>query len=49
MDELVRIMEANAHCEKRPNDACPAKWSKGDKALTPNEKMVGNVYEAING
>lgn len=49
MDELVRIMEANAHCEKRPNDACPAKWSKGDKALTPNENMVGNVYEAING
>ena len=49
MDELVRIMEANAHCEKRPNDACPAKWSKGDKALTPSEKMVGNVYEAING
>ncbi len=49
MDELVRIMEANAHCEKRPNDACPAKWSKGDKALTPNEKMVGNVYEALNG
>ena len=49
MDELVRIMEANAHCEKRPNDACRAKWSKGDKALTPNEKMVGNVYEAMNG
>jgi len=49
MDELVRIMEANAHCEKRPSDACPAKWTKGEKALTPNEKMVGKVYEALNG
>ncbi len=49
MDELVRIMQANVHCEKRPADACPAKWTTGDKALTPSEKMVGNVYEALNG
>ena len=49
MDELTRIMQANVHCEKRPDDACPAKWTKGDKALTPSEKMVGRVYEALNG
>ncbi len=49
MDELVRIMQANVHCQKRPQDACPAKWTTGDKALTPSEKMVGNVYEALNG
>jgi hypothetical protein len=25
------------------------KWIKGNKTLTPNIKMVGEVYEALNG
>ena len=48
MEELVRIMEANAHCSANPAEACPAKWSPGAKTLTPSESMVGNVYEALN-
>ena len=49
MEELTRVMEANVHCAANPAEACPAKWSPGDKTLTPNEGMVGNVYEALNG
>ena len=49
MEELVRVMEANVHCAANPADACPANWSPGDTTLTPNEGMVGNVYEALNG
>ena len=48
MEELVRIMEANAHCAANPDEACPAKWAPGAKTLTPSEGMVGNVYEALN-
>ena len=48
MEELVRIMEANAHCTANPDEACPAKWAPGAKTLTPSEGMVGNVYEALN-
>jgi peroxiredoxin (alkyl hydroperoxide reductase subunit C) len=32
-----------------PAEACPANWHKGAKTLTPNEKMVGKVFEALNG
>ncbi|MDG1833758.1 MAG: peroxiredoxin [Verrucomicrobiota bacterium] len=49
MEELTRVMEANAHCAANPTEACPAQWTPGDKTLTPNEGMVGNVYEALNG
>ena len=49
MEELVRVMEANVHCAANPDEACPAKWTPGQKTLTPNEGMVGNVYEALNG
>ena len=48
MEELVRVMEANVHCAANPAEACPAKWTPGEKTLTPNEGMVGNVYEALN-
>ncbi len=47
-DELVRKMEANVHLRKNPNEACPAKWKPGQKTLTPSEKIVGNVYDALN-
>jgi peroxiredoxin (alkyl hydroperoxide reductase subunit C) len=48
-DELLRKMEANAHLLKHPNEACPAKWQQGGKTLIPNEKMVGKVFEALQG
>jgi peroxiredoxin (alkyl hydroperoxide reductase subunit C) len=47
-DELVRKMEANVYLIKNPNEACPAKWTPGAKTLTPSEKLVGKVYEALN-
>ncbi len=47
-EELVRKMKANAHLAKHPNEACPAKWTEGQKTLTPNAAMVGKVYEALN-
>jgi peroxiredoxin (alkyl hydroperoxide reductase subunit C) len=48
MEELVRIVEANVHCAANPAEACPAKWTPGEKTLTPSEDMVGKVYEALN-
>jgi peroxiredoxin (alkyl hydroperoxide reductase subunit C) len=45
--ELVRKMEANSYLIKHPAEACPAKWKAGSKTLTPNEKMVGKVFEAL--
>ncbi|MBA4357012.1 MAG: peroxiredoxin [Desulfovibrio sp.] len=47
-DELVRKMEANVYLVKHPAEACPAKWTPGDKTLTPSEALVGKVYEALN-
>lgn len=47
-DELVRKMKANAHLMEHPNEACPAKWKPGEKTLEPSEKMVGNVWDALN-
>jgi len=32
-----------------PAEACPAKWTQGAKTLKPSEKMVGKVYEALQG
>ena len=46
-DELVRKMEANNYLKDHPDQACPAKWTPGSKTLTPNEKLVGNVYEHL--
>jgi peroxiredoxin (alkyl hydroperoxide reductase subunit C) len=47
-DELLRKMEANLYLAQHPNEACPAKWTPGQKTLTPSEKLVGKVYEALN-
>jgi len=47
-DELVRKLEANVYLAKHPAEACPAKWSPGDKTLTPGANLVGKVYEALN-
>lgn len=48
-DELVRKLEANVHLRANPNEVCPAKWTPGEKTLTPGEGMVGHVWEALNG
>jgi peroxiredoxin (alkyl hydroperoxide reductase subunit C) len=47
-DELARKMEANSYLLAHPAEACPAKWTPGQKTLTPSEKLVGKVYEALN-
>ncbi|WP_243544463.1 peroxiredoxin [Pseudodesulfovibrio tunisiensis] len=47
-DELFRKMEANTYLIDHPAEACPAKWTPGEKTLTPGEKLVGKVYEALN-
>jgi peroxiredoxin (alkyl hydroperoxide reductase subunit C) len=46
-DELLRKCQANLHLRANPNEACPAKWTPGAKTLTPSEKLVGHVYEAL--
>lgn len=47
-EELVRKMKANAHLRAHPNEACPAKWEPGQKTLTPSEKLVGKVADALD-
>ena len=47
-EELVRKVQANVHLMQHPEEACPAKWTKGARTLKPNSKMVGKVYEALN-
>ena len=46
--ELLRKMEANKYLIDNPAEVCPARWTPGQKTLTPSEKMVGHVYEALN-
>jgi peroxiredoxin (alkyl hydroperoxide reductase subunit C) len=46
-DELLRKCQANVHLRANPAEACPAKWTPGAKTLTPSEKLVGHVYEAL--
>lgn len=48
VEELMRKFKANLHLAKHANEGCPAKWQQeGDKTLTPSEKLVGKVYEAL--
>jgi peroxiredoxin (alkyl hydroperoxide reductase subunit C) len=48
-DELLRKMEANVYLLGHPDEACPARWKQGAKTLKPSAKMVGHVYEALQG
>ena len=48
-EELLRKMEANAYLAQHPDEACPAKWQQGSRTLKPSEKMVGKVFEALQG
>lgn len=42
-EELIRKLEAMKFARENPNLACPAKWHKGDKTLTPSENLVGKL------
>lgn len=48
-EELLRKIEANVYLKDHPEEACPARWTPGAKTLTPSEKLVGKVYEELNG
>ena len=48
IDEILRKLKANIYVAKKPSEACPAEWKEeGDVTLTPSEKMVGKVAEAL--
>ncbi|MDD2870673.1 MAG: peroxiredoxin [Candidatus Gracilibacteria bacterium] len=47
-DELIRKLEALQFMRANPTQACPAKWAVGSKTLTPDIKIAGEVYEALN-
>lgn len=46
-DELLRKMRAFTYVRQNPAEVCPARWKPSDKTLTPSEKIVGNVYNAL--
>lgn len=46
-DELLRKLKANTYLKDHPAEACPAKWEPGQKTLTPSEKLVGKVADAL--
>jgi NADH-dependent peroxiredoxin subunit C len=48
-DELYRKVEGFVYLRAHPAEACPAKWTRGAKTLTPSAKIVGHVYQALNG
>lgn len=47
-EELIRKIEALKFMRENPTQACPAKWVKWDKTLTPDIKISGEIYEALN-
>jgi len=47
-EELIRKLEGLQFMRENPSAACPAKWHKGEKTLTPSIKIAWEVYEALN-
>jgi peroxiredoxin (alkyl hydroperoxide reductase subunit C) len=47
-EELIRKIEGLQFMRENPTQACPAKWHKGEKTLTPSIKIAWEVYEALN-
>jgi peroxiredoxin (alkyl hydroperoxide reductase subunit C) len=41
--ELLRKVEAAQFVAAHPNEVCPAKWHKGDTAMTPTIDLVGKI------
>ncbi len=46
-EELLRKLSANTYLSGAPEEACPARWTTGEKTLKPSAEMVGKVYEAL--
>jgi peroxiredoxin (alkyl hydroperoxide reductase subunit C) len=46
-DELLRKVKAHIYLSKHPDEACPARWTEGEKTLKPSAKLVGKVGEAL--
>lgn len=46
-EELLRKIEALQFMASNPGVACPAKWKKGAKTLTPSIKIAGEVAEQL--
>ena len=45
--ELLRKMEALQFMSANPGMACPAKWTKGAKTLTPSIKIAGEIAQQL--
>lgn len=46
-EELLRKIEALQFMAQNPGVACPARWTKGAKTLTPSIKIAGEVAEQL--
>lgn len=46
-EELLRKIEALQFMSENPGVACPARWKKGAKTLTPSIKIAGEVAEQL--
>ncbi len=47
-DELLRKVKAHVYLDKHPDEACPAKWDEGKKALKISKELVGKVGDFFN-
>ncbi len=45
--ELLRKLKAFQYVRENPAEVCPARWEPGEQTLTPSEKIVGKVFEAL--
>ena len=43
VDELVRKVTAAKYVAEHPDQVCPAGWKEGEKTLTPNTGLVGEM------
>jgi peroxiredoxin (alkyl hydroperoxide reductase subunit C) len=41
--ELLRKVQAAQYVAAHPGEACPAKWTPGEKTLTPSLDLVGKI------
>jgi peroxiredoxin (alkyl hydroperoxide reductase subunit C) len=41
--ELLRKVKAAKYVAEHPGEACPAKWTPGEKTLTPSLDLVGKI------
>jgi len=46
-EELIRKIEALQFMRENPTLACPARWNKWDKTLTPSIKIAGEVAQQL--